>query len=226
MEYRLWLARTRLSVTYSNIAKHKMRLAAVACFIGAVAFAGITLTRHAKLPNLSKADATTIATFEANWAKGDMIVLVRHAERCDHSSAACLGPADGITVRGKAMAQQVGLQFQKLGMERADIYSSPLTRAAQTSGFMFNYASEDQGWLFDCRKTMLTDVLRHKVKNRNLVLVTHSECFSALEKQMDLPESKTLDFASSLFLSVGEDGQTPRVTGFIDANQWSKVLYN
>ncbi|WP_397453794.1 histidine phosphatase family protein [Pseudomonas sp. NA-150] len=223
MQYRLWLARTRLSFTYSNLAKHKLRLAILAC-VGVGAIAGITLTRQAKLPNLSKADAATIAGFEAQWAKGDMIVLVRHAERCDHSSAPCLGPADGITVRGKAMAQEVGLQFQKLGMERADIYSSPLTRAAQTSGFMFNYASEDQGWLFDCRKTMLADALRHKVKNRNLVLVTHSECFSALEQQLDLPESKTPEFASSLFLTVGDDGLTPRVTGFINANEWPKVL--
>ena len=222
----MWLARTRLSVSFNGLSKPKKRLVVALLCAGVVAVAGAALTRHAKLPNLANADAATIASFKSNWAKGDIIVLVRHAERCDHSKAACLGPADGITVRGKAMAQAVGLQFQKLGMEKADIYSSPLTRAAQTSGFMFNYASEDQGWLFDCRKSMLADSLKHKVKNRNLVLVTHSECFSALEKLMDLPESKTLDYGSSLFLTVGDDGLTPRITGFIEANEWSKVLGN
>lgn len=223
MEYRLWLTRTRRSVSFSDLSKHKARWAAL-LLLAAVVCAGIALTRPAALPNLAKATAANLGDFKAHWAKGDMIVLVRHAERCDHSPAPCLGPADGITVRGKAVVENVGLQFQKLGMQNADIYSSPLTRTAQTSGFMFNYASVDQGWLYNCKKTMLADTLSHKVKGRNLVLVTHSECFTALEKLMGLPESKTRDYGYSLFLTASNDGLQPTVTGYIDASDWPAVV--
>jgi phosphohistidine phosphatase SixA len=223
MEYRLWLAQRCRSVSLGERSKYKARLAALLC-VGAVVGAAVFLSRPATLPNLAKADAATLSSFKAHWAKGDMIVLVRHAERCDHSTAPCLGPADGITERGKSVAQNVGLQFQKLGMQNADIFSSPLTRAAQTSGFMFNYASVDQGWLFNCKKTMLADTLSHKVKGRNLVLVTHSECFSALENLMDLPESKTRDYGYSLFLTASDDGLPPKMTGFVDADAWQNVV--
>jgi phosphohistidine phosphatase SixA len=226
MEYRLWFARTRRSISPNDLAKHKTRLAAL-LIVGAVACASAVLIRPATPLDLSKADTATIGNFNAHWLKGEMIVLVRHAERCDRSDTPCLGPADGITEHGKSVVQQVGLEFQKLGMERADIYNSPVTRAAQTSNAMFNYTSStDQTWLSDCRKNMLRDALEHKVKNRNLVLVTHSECFSALEKSMDLAESRTRDYGTSLFLSVSNDGMPPKAVGFIDADDWQRVLGN
>lgn len=225
MEYRLWLARTRNSVRIENLAKHKTRLAMLLC-VSIVATAAAAFTRPPMPLDLAKADTTTIGAFNSHWIKGDMIVLVRHAERCDRSSGACLGPADGITEHGKSVVQQVGLEFQKLGMERADIYSSPITRATQTSLAMFNYASTDQTWLSDCRKHILRDALSHKVQGRNLVLVTHSECFSALEKSMDLAESRTRDYGTSLFLSVSNDGMPPKSVGFIDADDWQRVLGN
>lgn len=225
MEHRLWLARTRQSIRLSNLAKHKTRLAALLC-VTVVATAAAALTRPPTPLDLAKGDTATIGAFNSHWIKGDMIVLVRHAERCDRSSGACLGPADGITEHGRSVVQQVGLEFQKLGMERADIYSSPITRAAQTSLAMFNYASTDQTWLSDCRKHILKDALSHKIKGRNLVLVTHSECFSALEKSMDLAESRTRDYGTSLFLSVSDDGMPPKTVGFIDAEGWQRVLGN
>lgn len=225
MEHRLWLARTRQSIRLETLKKHKTRLAVLLC-VSIVATAAATFSRAPTPLDLAKADTATIGTFNSNWIKGDMIVLVRHAERCDRSSGACLGPADGITEHGKSVVQQVGLEFQKLGMERADIYSSPVTRAAQTSLAMFNYASTDQTWLSDCRKHILRDALSHKVKGRNLVLVTHSECFTALEKSMDLAESRTRDYGTSLFLSVSNDGMPPKTVGFIDADDWQRVLGN
>lgn len=223
MEYRLWLARTRRSVSLGDLSTRNVRRAALLS-AGVLACAVFALTRPATLPNLATFSAAKLIDFKARWAKGDMIVLVRHAERCDHSSAPCLGPVDGITERGRGVAQNLGLQFQKLGMQNADIFSSPLTRAAQTSGFMFNYASVDQSWLFNCKKTMLADTLSHKVKGRNLVLVTHSECFTALEKLMDLPESKTRDYNYSLFLTANDDGLQPKMAGYVDAGDWQKVV--
>jgi len=225
MEYLLWLTRTRRSAYLSDLAKYKQH--AIALF-GVVAFACVAfvLSRPAAPPDLAQGRNARNAEFNLHWAKGDLIVLVRHVERCDHSTAPCLGAADGITARGKDVAQAVGLHFQKLGLERTDIYSSPLTRAAQTSKFMFNYASLDQGWLTDCRKTMLSDALKHKVKDRNLILVTHSECITQLEKSLELSSPQTRDYGSSLFITVDEKEQQPHALGYIDANDWPKVQRN
>lgn len=218
------LSGTRRLFHPSIFAKNKTKLAALAC---AVALAGVAflLLRPAATPDLSKGSNVTITDFKSRWAQGDVIVLVRHAERCDHSSAPCLGPADGITLPGKSVAEAVGQHFQTLGLGKADIYSSPMTRAAQTATFMFNYTGAGQEWLSNCRQNMLSDSLQHKVKNRNLILVTHSECMSALEKTMKLRDSSTPDYGSSLFISV-DDHQQPHVLGFINANDWPKVLAN
>ncbi|MFV3014392.1 hypothetical protein [Pseudomonas sp. PSPC2-3] len=35
------------------------------------------------------------------WMEGNVIVMVRHAERCDRSSNPCFGPPNGITVNGQ-----------------------------------------------------------------------------------------------------------------------------
>lgn len=47
--------------------------------------------------------------------------------------------------------------------------------------FAFDKASTSQDWLYNCRQTILADVLKPKVDQRNLILVTHSECIDQLE---------------------------------------------
>ena len=46
----------------------------------------------------SPAGMTALA---ASWAKGEVVVLVRHAERCDRSTAPCPDTPDGITADGR-----------------------------------------------------------------------------------------------------------------------------
>ncbi len=172
--------------------------------------------------NLAHGANMKIEDFNRRWINGDIIALVRHVERCDHSNAPCLDSADGITTRGRDVALELGNEFQKLGLEKTDIYSSPLTRAAQTSTFMFNHASSGQDWLFNCKGTMLRDVLRHKVNQHNLLLVTHSECIAEFEKAMKLP-TPTPGYGSSLFISIDKTDGAPHVLGYIDAQDWQSV---
>jgi phosphohistidine phosphatase SixA len=183
----------------------------------------VFLLRPAAVPDLAQGNASGLAQLKADWAKGDMIVLVRHAERCDHSSAACLGAADGITERARGVAAAIGAQFERLGLDKADIYNSPLTRAAQTSTYMFNKVSLGQDWLFECKGRMLADALSHKVAGRNLILVTHSECMAELQKEMKFSTS-TLGYGGSLFISTAGIAGKPRMLGFIEASDWHSVV--
>nr|WP_178131922.1 histidine phosphatase family protein [Pseudomonas sp. C2B4] len=181
----------------------------------------VFLLRPAAVPDLAHGNVAGARSLQQGWAKGDMIVLVRHVERCDHSNAPCLSGNDGITDRSRSVAVAVGAQFEQLGLDKADVYNSPMMRTAQTAGYMFNKVDTGDEWLINCKGTMLRDALAHKVAGRNLILVTHSECMSQLEKDLKLPAS-TLGYGASLFITA-ETLKAPRMLGFIEASDWRSV---
>lgn len=164
------------------------------------------------------------ASILAHWAKGDLVILVRHAERCDHSTNPCLGPPDGITRKGQLVAQELGNSFRALDLSHTDIFNSPLLRTAQTAVFAFKGASIPQDWLGNCRHTMLEDMQQHKVDQRNMVLVTHSECFNQLEKSLKVSARTVPDYGSALFVTVDPEDHSTKVLGFLDAQDWKFVM--
>lgn len=167
-------------------------------------------------------DPARLEALREHWRQGDLIILVRHAERCDRSSAPCLSAPEGITARAQAAAQELGQHFRTLGLAEADILSSPQVRAEQTASSMFGQVPVQQEWLFECRGSMLRDARQHKMPHRNLILVTHSECMEDLESTVSLADPATPDYASSLF--VISDGHTePKLLGYLDADQWAAV---
>jgi len=180
--------------------------------------------RPAPIADLAEGNHARKASLFSLWDRGDLVVLMRHAERCDHSSNPCLDKSDGITVKGRQMAQQVGLAFKNLGFNQVDVYNSPLRRTEQTSAYAFNRTSTGEDWLINCRKTLLEDVLKHKLDHRNMVLVTHSECVAALEQSLNTPAPSSIGYGSSLIVSIDPDTHAARVLGFIDAQDWGKVL--
>lgn len=176
-------------------------------------------------PNLARPEnALRVQALAQRWALGDVVALVRHVERCDRSSTACLGPAEGVTVRGEMVAQSLGEDFRQLGLDNADVFSSLLTRARQTADAMFVRPVEGKDWLFNCRGTMLRDVLEHKVPGRNLVLVTHSECMDQLETDLQVPTDTPLAFGSTMFVSVAHAGAHPQMLGYLEPQDWSSIL--
>lgn len=157
-----------------------------------------------------------------SWQAGDVIVLVRHAERCDRSDAPCLNAKDGITVRAQSVAKELGQSFEALGMANVNVASSPMLRAEQTAESMFGTAPIKQEWLFNCRGSMLKQARQHKVVHHNLILVTHSECIEDLESAISNPQPATPDYASSLFI-IDNGHESPSLLGYLNADQWSAV---
>lgn len=173
--------------------------------------------------NLGRAGGATAAQLHQHWQAGDVVVLVRHGERCDRSADACLGAADGITVQGRDAAAQLGSAFMSMGMEKADVLSSPLTRTAQTAQAMFSRASKEQDWLVNCDVDMAGDIKTHKVAGRNLVLVTHSSCIDRFENAMGFPHAKDSEYTSSLFATAGANGKL-QILGVVNVQDWPKVI--
>jgi hypothetical protein len=220
VELRLSLFGIKRSINLSRLARYRNAAAIVVSALLVIPLT-VWLLRPAAVPDLAHGNVAGARALATGWAKGDMIVLVRHVERCDHSTAACLIGNDGITERSRSVAVSVGAQFEHLGLGKADIYNSPMMRTAQTAGYMFNKVGVGEDWLISCRGSMLRDALAHKVAGRNLILVTHSECMAQLEKDLKLPTS-TLGYGASLFISA-ETPQIPRMLGFIEASDWRSV---
>jgi phosphohistidine phosphatase SixA len=220
VELRLSLFGVKRSIDLSRFTRYRNTAVVLASALLVIPLT-VWLLRPAAVPDLAHGNVSGARALLSGWAKGDMIVLVRHVERCDHSTAACLTGNDGITDRSRSVAVSVGAQFERLGLGKADVYNSPMMRTAQTASYMFNKVSTHEEWLINCKGTMLRDALAHKVPGRNLILVTHSECMAQIEKGLKLPTA-TLGYGASLFISA-ESLQAPRMLGYIEASDWRSV---
>jgi hypothetical protein len=220
VELRLSLFGIKRSIDLSRFARFRNTAVVLASALLVIPLT-IFLLQPAAVPDLANGNVVGARALMTAWAKGDVVVLVRHVERCDHSKAACLSGNDGITDRSRGVAVSVGDHFEQLGLERADIYNSPILRTVQTAGYMFNKAGVGEDWLISCKGTMLRDALAHKVAGRNLILVTHSECMVQMEKDLKFPAS-TPDYGTALFINA-ETLNAPRMLGFIEASDWHSV---
>ncbi|EJL03577.1 MULTISPECIES: histidine phosphatase family protein [Pseudomonas] len=221
MELRLSLFGLTRSIDTRRFARHQNALVVLASALLVIPLV-FWLLRPAAVPDLAHGNVAGARALADGWAKGDMIVLVRHVERCDHSKAACLNDPSGITDRARAVAVGLGARFEQLGLDNADIYNSPLIRAAQTAGYMFNKVGAGDDWLANCRHDLLRNALAHKVPGRNLILVTHSECMQAMETTLHRPTS-VFGYGASLFVSTAQPA--PRLLGFIEASDWRSVMF-
>lgn len=220
VELRLSLFGVKRSINLSALARFRNTWVVLAASVLVIPLT-LWLLAPATVPDLAHGNVAGAKALAADWAKGDVIVLVRHVERCDHSKAPCLSGNDGITDRSRSVAVAVGAQFEHLGLNNAEIYNSPSMRTVQTAGYMFNRAASGEEWLIDCKGRMLQDALAHKIPGRNLILVTHSECMGQLEKDLDVLASNP-GYGSSLFVSTASPAG-PKMLGFIEASDWRTV---
>lgn len=173
--------------------------------------------------NLSVSDRLVTSGLLASWRDGDVIVLVRHEERCDRSTNPCLGPPEGVTVNGSQHAQSLGNAFKTLGMQDSDVLASPAVRTDQTAHFMFGKAELTASEQAICGAAMGEELLSRKTPGRNLVFVTHSGCISDFEKTLGYPHAAFTEYGSALFVQVMPNGQF-KTLGIMNSQEWSKAL--
>ena len=157
------------------------------------------------------------------WRDGEIIVLVRHEERCDRSTNPCLGPIEGLTINGSQQAERLGKSFKLLGMEGSDVLASPAIRTAQTLRFMFGKNELTASPDAVCGAAMGEELLSQKHPGRNLVFVTHSGCIADLEKSLGFPHAAFPDYGSALFLQVLPNGKL-KTLGILKSPDWPVSL--
>jgi phosphohistidine phosphatase SixA len=192
----------------------------------AIAVSLLVLTGYTYWPR-SPIDLATdshqrIASLYDSWKKGEVVMLVRHGERCDRSSNDCVGPRDGITRHGQQVSADVGRSLEGLGLTQTDVIASPSTRTLQTAQFLFGHPVGAQDWLFDCEKMNLDQVMAHKAGHRNLVLVTHSGCISQIEKQQGYYHADMSDYDTAVFISMNREGR-PVIRGLLNPDGWNQL---
>ena len=193
----------------------------IATSVVAVVVTGLVLWPRSPTHLVSAESAAKAELFQ-DWQAGEVVALVRHAERCDQSSNPCLGPADGITRFGHESSMAVGQHFMRLGMAQTDVLSSPATRTIQTSHAMFGNDPKTQEWLVTCGKTLRNDVVAHKQAHRNLVLVSHSGCIGDFLAETGFPHAAKSEYGSTVFLRIDTNGQL-QVLGIINPEDWNAV---
>jgi phosphohistidine phosphatase SixA len=209
-------------MTHSGISRNRKTLFAIICVIAL----GVTVYSCGKLASpraLEHSSTTELAQLKASWAKGDIIAIVRHAERCDQSKAPCLSTPDGITARGRDDAAALGGRYRVLGLTKTDIFNSPLTRTKQTATAMFSEKVQDQEWLASCRMTLLQDALKHKRNGYNLILVTHSGCIKDIERGLGFDGAKKPGYISTLFLSIDRNDHDPTLLGLMAPSGFKRL---
>ncbi|WEK28609.1 MAG: histidine phosphatase family protein [Candidatus Pseudomonas phytovorans] len=199
-------------------------LIAVLCLLFTLGVAAAWAHTRMAIPNLGNPHHLQQSGLEAAWAKGSVVVVLRHAERCDRSSGACLGDPSGITVAGSHVAADVGHGLQHLGLGAADVWASPEVRTRQTAQAMFGKTIATQDWLNQCDRHFAEHALALKRNGHNLVLVSHSGCMERLEQALEVPASATSNsYASALFITQGSDGKA-KLLGQIAASEWRKLV--
>ena len=156
----------------------------------------------------------------AQWQRGDVLLLIRHAERCDRSAHLCAGHPTGITVPGSDAAGRVGDGLRTLGLSRAQIVSSEALRTRQTAEAIAGHTVPTADWASDCDSDFSRAAMTHKRPGENLVVVTHSGCIDHFERSAGIAGGgRSSEYTAALFVAV--DGVHPaRILGSVAPAQW------
>ena len=203
--YRLW--------------QHKLKVSSV---LGVVVAIFLVLEPPA-IADLSEENHRYTADLLEDWQAGEIIVVLRHLERCDKYDLPCLTGSEGITARSVEPGLALQEDFQHLGLGNTDIFNSPLLRTAETEAIVFADQGEDRDWLINCHDNLLNDVMANKRPGQNLALVTHSRCIKRFNQALGYAEESP-GYGAALFFSTADDPKSLQVLGFLDQEDWEMAL--
>ena len=124
---------------------------------------------------------------------------------------------------GAGFTQPAAAKCQ-LGLNNADMLSSPKLRTRQTAHFILGQAVASEDWLEGCDNQFASEALSRKRPGHNLVLVTHNGCIDHFARQQNVTGGERQSgYASALFVSVDGIGKA-RILGRLNEPDWQRVL--
>ncbi|NIF19015.1 histidine phosphatase family protein [Pantoea sp. Cy-639] len=214
------------TATRSRLKRRPSRkvLGAALGLIMALAGVGTWLATRNHIVNLGNEQQLSESGLLQDWKEGAVIVMIRHAERCDSAPGPCLDDSTGITVSGSEAATRVGQGLRQLGLADADLLTSPKLRTRQTAHFILGQPVASEPWLESCDRQFSAEALARKRPGHNLVLVTHNGCIDHFARDQHVPGGeRESGYASALFVSVDGNGKA-RILGRMNEPDWQRVL--
>lgn len=143
-----------------------------------------------------------------DWKNGNVILFIRHEERCDRSSNPCLGPEDGITLLGNQKARETGAMIRSyFKLDNSDIYTSPTTKTVQTSESMLGKSTHLPDREAICGNDIVEKLQRYKTPNRNFIIVTHSACIKDLINSSNYNGLDSVEYGVLLFARISNSNK-------------------
>lgn len=113
-----------------------------------------------------------------------VVVLFRHAERCDRSTNQCLSDKTGITVKGTQDARELGNAFSA-DIPDFDLYSSNTVGLfSRRPGFSAGKKLTVDKRFLQCGNEIYSAIkdLQRKAPDKNIVIFTHNHCLTYIAK--------------------------------------------
>lgn len=190
-------------------------------FIGATLFAYEAFTSNT-VEDLGSTNKLANSGLSKDWKNGNVILLIRHEERCDRSSSPCLGPDNGITVPGSERAKETGVHLKAyFDLDNTDIFTTPTTRTVQTSDVMLGKARRLSDREAICGSDIIDKLLRYKSANRNLIVMTHNTCMNDLIRTNEHKQSWSPEYGSLLFAKISSDNRI-QIIGKLNPDDFPK----
>ncbi|MCL5043474.1 MAG: histidine phosphatase family protein [Gammaproteobacteria bacterium] len=210
---------SRVHCLRRSLWQHKLKAGSV---VGVLITAFLLLEPPA-IADLSEENRQYTADLLEDWRAGEVVVLLRHLERCDRYDLPCLTDKEGITSRAIEPGRALQEDFSQLGLGNTDIFNSPMLRTAETEAIVFADQGEDRDWLINCHDNLLGDVMANKRPGRNLALVTHSRCIKRFNEALGYADESP-GYGAALFFSTADDPKSLQVLGFLDQEDWEMAL--
>ncbi|ENA9834028.1 histidine phosphatase family protein [Escherichia coli] len=133
---------------------------------------------------LPRIDNKTLARLARLAQQHTVVILFRHAERCDRSANQCLSDKTGITVKGTQDARELGNAFSA-DIPDFDLYSSNTVRTIQSATwFSAGKKLTVDKRLLQCGNEIYSAIkdLQSKAPDKNIVIFTHNHCLTYIAK--------------------------------------------
>ncbi|EFG0732487.1 lipopolysaccharide core heptose(II)-phosphate phosphatase [Escherichia coli] len=136
------------------------------------------------LPRIDNKTLARLARLARLAQQHPVVVLFRHAERCDRSTNQCLSDKTGITVKGTQDARELGNAFSA-DIPDFDLYSSNTVRTIQSATwFSAGKKLTVDKRLLQCGNEIYSAIkdLQSKAPDKNIVIFTHNHCLTYIAK--------------------------------------------
>jgi phosphohistidine phosphatase SixA len=173
-------------------------------------------------------DGQVIKRINENWNKGDLVLLIRHTEKCSAVKDACSSGDKGLTTRGVLQARSIHAGISSLGSAPVEVIYSPALRTAMTAKIALDEEMTAGKWLVtDCDTNFLGKIQLQKEAGVNLILVTHSHCLNAMKNKLGgsllrFNAGKDDFFGMSVFLEA-KGNQNLKQLGCLLPSNWSVI---